>query len=113
MIRFSFMLIVVGLLAGVGYLNQEQVVSLHFFGGMQTHPVPLYWIGLATFLLGLLLGALWVGPGWLRSALARRKQAKRIEQLEIDLDRIRSAALKGGAGAPSKPMPGGRTNEFR
>jgi len=108
MLRFSFMLIVLGLLAGVGYLNQEQVVSLHFFSGMQTDPIPLYWIGLSTFLLGLLLGTLWVGPGWLRSALARRKQSKRIEELEIDLDRIRSAALKEGDAPLSKSRLGRR-----
>ena len=100
MIRFIFILLVFTLLAGVGYLNRDQMITLHFFGGMETHPFPLYLVGIATFLVGLLIGGLLVGPGWVRSILARRKQAKRIEQLEIDLDRIRSAALK-----QSTPVP--------
>lgn len=111
MLRFIFMIIVFGLLAGVAYFNQEQVISLHFFSGMKTNPIPIYLIGLTTFLLGLLFGTLWVGPGWLRSVLARRKQAKRIEQLEIDLDRIRSAALKGNNPAISKSVSGGEMDD--
>lgn len=97
MIRILFMLIVIVLLGGAAYTNQEQVVSLHFFGGMETNPIRLYIIATATFLIGLLFGALCFFPGWIRSILALRKQSKRIEQLEIDLDRIRSASLKESA----------------
>ena len=111
MLRFIFMMIVLGLLAGVGYLNQEQLISLHFFGGMKTDAMPFYLISLTTFLLGLLLGILWVGPAWLRSVLARRKQAKRIEQLEIDLDRIRSAALKASNAPVSKSVSSGELDD--
>ncbi len=94
MIRFFLTLLVVGSLYVVGYLNQDLTVSLQFFGGMETVPFRLYFIAIGIFLLGFLLSTFYFFPGWIRSILAGRKQSKRIEQLEIDLDRIRSAAAK-------------------
>ncbi len=79
---------------GALYLNQEQRVSLHFFWGMETSPLPIHLIVLGSFLIGLLFSALLFVPGWVRSMLDRRKKSKRIEELEIEIDKIRSEALK-------------------
>ena len=95
MIRFLLMLLIVSFFLVVGYTNQEQMISLHFFGGMETDPIRLYLIVAATFIIGFLLSTILFCPGWIRSILDRRKKSKRIEQLEIDLDRMRSATIRG------------------
>lgn len=79
---------------GVLYLNQEQRASLHFFWGMETNSLPISWIALGSFSIGLLVSVLLFVPGWVRSMLDRRKKSKRIEALEIDIDKMRSEALK-------------------
>ncbi|MFQ5596935.1 MAG: LapA family protein [Nitrospiria bacterium] len=101
MIRLLFILIVFALLFAAGYTNQEQMITLHFFGGMETNPLKVYWIATVTFLIGFFFAALFFCPGWIRSVLARRKQSKRIEQLEMDLDRVRASSLKEEADPPS------------
>jgi len=105
MIRFFLTLFVMGALFAVAFLNQDQAISLHFFGGMETTPLPVFLISTSTFVIGFLLATLYFFPGWIRSILAGRKQSKRIEQLEIDLDRIRSAAAKEESPPFSKPSP--------
>ena len=94
MMRFIFILSVTALFFGALYTNQEQMVSLHFVWGMQTNALPLYLIVLGSFLLGLLLPALLFVPAWIRALLDRRRKSRRIEQLEIDLDKVRSEAMK-------------------
>ncbi len=102
MIRLLFMIFVSVFLIGALFTNQEQLISLHFFWGMETHPIPLYVIVLGAFLTGLLFAVLIFVPGWIRSMLDRRKKSKRIEELEIDLDRIRAEAIKGSGAHPTK-----------
>ncbi len=94
MIRLFLILGISTVFFGALYLNQEQQVSLHFFWGMETDPLPVYLIVLGSFLIGLFFSGLLFLPGWIRSMLDRRKKSKRIEQLEIDLDKMRSETLK-------------------
>ncbi len=105
MIRFLMTLFVLICLLAVGYTNQEQMVSLHFFGGMETNPMRLYLIGTTTFVVGFLLSTLLFFPAWIRAILDRRKQSKRIEKLEIDLDRIRSETVKAESSALQPHSP--------
>ncbi len=93
MIRLLFILVVLAFFGAAGYANQEQMVSLHFFDWVQISPIKLYQITAMIFLLGFLIAALLFCPSWMKALLAKRKLKKRVEQLEIDLDRIRSAAL--------------------
>lgn len=94
MIRLFLILGISVVFFGVLYLNQEQQASLHFFLGMETSSLPIYLIALGSFFIGLLLSVLFFVPGWMRSMLDRRKKSKRIEELEIDIDKMRSEALK-------------------
>jgi len=94
MIRLFLILGISGLFFGALYMNQEQEVSLHFFWGMETSPLPIYLIVLSSFLVGLFVSVLIFVPGWIRSMLDRRKKSKRIEQLEINIDKMRSETLK-------------------
>ncbi len=94
MIRLLFILMVLALFGAAGYANQEQMISLHFFDWIQTNPVKLYVIAAITFFVGFLISALLFCPSWMNALLAKRKLKKRIEQLEMDLDRIRSLALR-------------------
>lgn len=102
MFRILFILLVSTLFFGSLYLNQEQMLSLHFLWGMKTNALPLYLIVLGGFSIGFFISFLLFVPGWIRSMLDRRKKSKRIEELEIDIDKIRSEALKDAV--PSLPQ---------
>lgn len=107
MIRLFLLTAVFAFLLAISYTNQGQMVSLYLLGGKGLNPVPLYMILFVAFFLGNVFAAIAIVPGWTKSFLDRRKKAKRIKQLETDLDRIRSAALKGDS-APF-PVPGSKT----
>jgi len=85
---------VLSFFGAAGYANQEQMISLHFFDWIETRPIKLYFIASSTFFIGFIISALLFGPGWMKALLVKRKLTKRIEQLQMDLDRIRSAALR-------------------
>ena len=109
MLRILFILLIASLFFGSLYLNQEQLVSLHFLWGMETEPLPFYLIVLGGFLIGFLFSFLLFVPGWIRSMLDRRKKSKRIEELEIDIDKIRSEALKDAV--PTLPATTGESSQ--
>ncbi|MEC4678920.1 MAG: LapA family protein [Nitrospirota bacterium] len=94
MIRLFLISVISVIFFGALYLNQEQQASLHFFWGMETKLLPIHLIALGSFLIGLLFSVLLFVPGWVRSMLDRRKKSKRIEALEIDIDKMRSETLK-------------------
>jgi uncharacterized integral membrane protein len=94
MIRLIFTILVIFALLGVAYTNQSQTASLSLFWGIHTEPVAVYLIVIGSFLVGAIFAALMTFPGWLKLKLERRKQLKRIAQLEGDLDRIRTETLK-------------------
>jgi uncharacterized integral membrane protein len=100
MIRLIFMILVIFALFGFAYTNQNQTASLYLFWGVHSEPIPIYLIVIASFLLGTTFAALMVFPGWIKLKLERRRLAKRIEQLEVDLDHLRSEALKLSTPAP-------------
>ena len=94
MIRLIFTILVIFALLGVAYTNQSQTASLSLFWGIHTEPVAVYLIVIGSFLAGAIFAARMTFPGWLKLKLERRKQSKRIAQLETDLDRIRTETLK-------------------
>jgi uncharacterized integral membrane protein len=100
MIRLIFTILVIFALLGFAYTNQAQNASLYLFWGVHTEPIAVYLIVIGSFLLGAVFAALMTFPGWLKLKLDRRRQSKRIAQLETDLDRIRTEALK----APGPPF---------
>ncbi len=94
MIRLLFILGILALFGAAGYANQEQMISLHFFDWIETRPIKLYLIATTTFFIGFVIAALLFIPSWMKALLGKRKMNKRVEQLEIDLDRVRSATLR-------------------
>lgn len=108
MIRLILTILVTFALLGFAYTNQSETASLHLFWGMNTEPVAVYLIVVASFLLGAVFAALMTFPGWLKSTFERRKQSKRIAQLETDLDRIRTETLK----TPAPPFPPSPREEY-
>ncbi|MFQ5587781.1 MAG: LapA family protein [Nitrospiria bacterium] len=104
MARYLFILVMTAVFLGVLYSNQTQMIPLDFFWGMQTTPLPFYLIVLGAFLMGGFLSALLFVPGWVRSMLDRRRKSRRIEQLEIDIDKLRSKTMRETAPAlPKSP----------
>ena len=104
MIRLIFTILVIFALLGFAYTNQTQTASLYLFWGVHTEAVAVYLIVIASFLLGAVFATLMTFPGWVKLKLERRKQSKRISQLEMDLDRIRAETLK----SPATPFPSAR-----
>lgn len=94
MFRLIFLILIAFLLFTFSYMNQEERVSLHFIGAGPTPPLAVYLVVLGAFLIGTLFAVLMLFPGWVKLKLERRKLAKRIEQLESDLDHLHSEALK-------------------
>ncbi len=101
MVRLILMILVICALFGFAYSNQSQTISLSLFWQMDTGPLPVYVVVIASFLFGTIFALMMSFPGWIRSLIAQRRQSKRIEQLEIDLDRVRSEALR----AVRSPVP--------
>lgn len=107
MIRLIFTIIVIFALFGFAYTNQTETASLFLFWGVNTEPIAVYLIVIASFLFGAVFAALMTFPGWIKLKLERRRQAKRIEQLEADLDRIRTETLR----TPAPPFPSAAADE--
>jgi uncharacterized integral membrane protein len=95
------MILVICALFGFSYSNQDQTISLSLFWRMDTGPIPVYVVVITSFLFGTVFALMISFPGWIRSLIEQRRQNKRIEQLEIDLDRVRSDALR----AVPPPVP--------
>ncbi len=104
MIRLIFTILVIFALLGFAYTNQTQTASLYLFWGVHTEAVAVYLIVIGSFLLGAVFAALMTFPGWVKLKLERRRQSKRIAQLETDIDRIRTETLK----TPAPPFPPSR-----
>lgn len=102
MVRLILMILVICALFGFAYSNQDQTIGLSLFWQVETGPLPVYVVVIASFLFGTIFALMMSFPGWLRSMINQRRQSKRIEQLEIDLDLVRSEALKTGP-SPAPP----------
>ncbi|MFQ5781140.1 MAG: lipopolysaccharide assembly protein LapA domain-containing protein [Nitrospiria bacterium] len=109
MIRLIFMILVIFALFGFAYTNQDQTISLSIFWQTQIGPVPVYVVVIASFLFGAVFAMLMTFPGWIKSMIDQRRQSKRIEQLEIDLDRVRSEVLR----ASPPPIPPASIEEIQ
>lgn len=102
MVRLIFLGLVVFFLFTFSYLNQDVKVSLSYLGGVQWGPISASFVVVGSFLVGIILAVVMTFPGWVKLRLQRRKLERRIAQLEEDLDRIRSEALKGTSPAPPR-----------
>ncbi|MFQ5580472.1 MAG: LapA family protein [Nitrospiria bacterium] len=109
MVRLILTILVICALFGFSYSNQDQTISLSIFWRMNTGPLPVYVVVVASFLFGTIFALMISFPGWIRSMIDQRRQSKRIEQLEIDLDRVRSEALR----AVPPPVPPTSIEEIR
>jgi uncharacterized membrane protein YciS (DUF1049 family) len=60
---------------------------------LHVHNVEIWWVLVLALAMGLSLGALVVGPAWLRQRLLNRRYRKSIQQLEGEVHRLRSLPL--------------------
>ena len=72
--------------------NTEPQVTLQYFFGMETSPIPVYHLVTGAFITGMLLAGVLVFPEWLRLRLEVRRQRKAIQRIEEEMERIRPSA---------------------
>jgi uncharacterized membrane protein YciS (DUF1049 family) len=89
MIRFILLLILCLFLLTLGLSNSQSFVSLNYFFGIATRPIPVAWLITGTLAAGMVLGWLFVLPGWVRLKLELRRRRKAQDRLEEDLSLYR------------------------
>jgi len=87
LITLFLMLLFLSLFA---YANHEENFALAFFWGIRFQPIPLSTLLMGVFFAGILTAASLMLPGWLQALLAQRRQKKRVESLEREIDRLRA-----------------------
>jgi uncharacterized membrane protein YciS (DUF1049 family) len=84
MIRLLVLLVLCLFLLMLDLKNSGLVASLNYFFGV-TRPIPVAWLITGAFAAGLLLGWLFVMPGWVRLKLELRRQRRTQDRLEEEL----------------------------
>lgn len=101
MIRLILLLILCLFLLTLGLKNGDSLVSLNYFFGVTTRPVPVVWLIAGAFAAGLVLGWLFVLPGWIRLKLELRRQRKTQDQLKEELGLYRKTTATGDVEIPT------------
>jgi len=92
MTRLILLLIFALFLLTLGLKNSDLLVSLNYFFGVTTRPVPVAWLIGGAFAVGLVLGWLFVLPGWIRLKLELRRQRRTQDRMEEELSLYRKTA---------------------
>ncbi len=93
MIQLILLTILGFLLLALGLMNSERLVSLNYFFGV-ARPIPIAWLIAGAFAAGLVLGWLFVLPGWVRLKIELRRQRKTQNRLEEELSLHRQTAAE-------------------
>jgi lipopolysaccharide assembly protein A len=88
MIRLVLLILIILAVAGFGLENAEQTITLHYFFGYSTPPLPVYQVVLGTAFGSGLLVILLLFPEWVRLRLLVRRQKKALKQTETALHRV-------------------------
>ena len=87
--------------------NQEQEVTLRYFFGLLESSTPIYKPILTAFVIGLLVAGILLFPPWVRSRIELRRKTKALQEVEVDLERLRQSFEKisgrSSAAAPMEP----------
>lgn len=79
------------------FQNQDQVITLRYFFGLQEASTYMYVPVLTAFAMGLFVTSLLLFPGWIRARMAIRRKTKALQEAELDLDRLRHSIEKATA----------------
>jgi len=89
--------------------NQEEVVTLRYFFGLQTASTPIYKPVLSAFVVGLLVASVLLFPAWVRNRLELRRKTKALQEAEADLARLRQ--MRDRTAAPTGARSGSESHE--
>ncbi|MFI5303774.1 MAG: LapA family protein [Nitrospiria bacterium] len=106
MIRSIIFLITLFFLFFLLFQNKDLVISIQYFPGGSTNPIPLYLIILGIFLFGFIFSLVMVIPGWIRLKLETRKLKKEVQSLAEEVGHLRTAAsstLTPPSSSPTRP----------
>ena len=101
MIRLTLLLILGLFLLTLGLKNSDLSVTLSYFLGITTRPIPIAWLIAGAFAAGLVLGWLFVLPGWIRLKLELRRQRRAQDRLEEELGLYRKTTSPGELKIPT------------
>lgn len=102
--RFVFGALVLGL-GWMGWSfrsGNDGVIDLDLVW-VRLHNVEVWWALVMAVAVGASLGALTVGPAWLRQRILNRRHRKAIERLESEVHRLRTSMVPGSGPASLEP----------
>ena len=94
--RLVLMVIIVILAFGFSFKNSEQHISLEYYFGLSSGPLPVYQVVLGTFLIGIFLGTGLILPECIRFYMKARRHRKTLSRLGQELEAIKPAAPESG-----------------
>lgn len=96
MTRLVLTVIIVILAFGFSFKNSEQHISLEYYFGLSSGPLPVYEVVLGTFLIGILLGTAMILPECVRFYMKARRHRKALSRLGQELEAIKPASTNTG-----------------
>jgi uncharacterized membrane protein YciS (DUF1049 family) len=93
MMRLVFLLVVIILYFILVVYNMEDKIVLKYALGLSTEPLPVYLLILASLVFGMILTGVMTLPGWIRLRMEMRRQRRKIEQMEQEINRLASTTL--------------------
>ena len=69
--------------------NAQQEITLEYYFGLSTAPIPVYQVVVGTFILSGIVIILLLLPEWIKMRIKLRQQRKTLERVERELDRSR------------------------
>jgi uncharacterized membrane protein YciS (DUF1049 family) len=104
MIRVLILLVICLFLITLNLSNSHTLVSLNYFFGAHTRPVPVAWLVSGVFAAGLALGWLFGLPAWIKLKLELRRLNKTMGQMEAELNE-RQTPQAGKSSFPASHDP--------
>lgn len=105
MIRVLILVILCLFFLTLSLNNSHSLVSLNYFFGATTRPTPAAWLISGAFTAGLVIGWLFVLPGWVRLKLELRRRKRIQDRLEEEISLQRKATGTEEFEVPTSPDP--------
>jgi len=112
MIRVLILVVLCLFLLTLSFSNSHSLVSLNYFFGVTSRPVPVAWLISGAFAAGLLLGWLFMLPGWVRLKLELRRQKRTQDRLEEEISLQRKPTGTRGFNIPTSSPTSSDLDEF-
>ena len=89
MTRLVLTVTIVILAFGFSFKNSEQHISLEYYFGLSSGPLPVYQVVLGTFLIGIILGTTLILPECMHFYMKARRHRKALSRLGQELEAIK------------------------